>query len=312
MRRPCAPASTHACSTTLLHPATARTGRSFRTPSPSLRWSKKRASDPPRLQITCTTRPSSVAFAPSGSARRRPASTGSAPEGTGCSCAPRRPGCWPMSQQLRLPALNEMSAALDWLIIGSGIHGVHIAARLLGESGVAPERLRIVDPGDRLLAHWCSRAVHDGDDPPALTGSPSPGPRPLLAPALRGQTQEAQAPQDRAVRPAQRPACPGPLQCALRPGGGDLRARQPPHPGSGHEVLGRATRAASMRQLSSRRETGRRTTSYWSSARARGSPARKDKGADPGHALSSTYSLERMRERGSWTGIRVKTRLASY
>ena len=37
--------------------------------------------------------------------------------------------------------------ALDWLIIGGGIHGMHIAARLLGESGVAPERLRIVDPG---------------------------------------------------------------------------------------------------------------------------------------------------------------------
>ena len=32
--------------------------------------------------------------------------------------------------------------ALDWLIIGGGIHGMHIAARLLGESGVAPERLR--------------------------------------------------------------------------------------------------------------------------------------------------------------------------
>lgn len=44
--------------------------------------------------------------------------------------------------------------SLDWLIVGGGIHGVHIAARLLGEAGVAPERLRIVDPGERLLERW--------------------------------------------------------------------------------------------------------------------------------------------------------------
>ena len=43
---------------------------------------------------------------------------------------------------------------LDWLIIGGGIHGVHIAARLIGEAGVDPDRLRIVDPGERLLERW--------------------------------------------------------------------------------------------------------------------------------------------------------------
>ena len=43
---------------------------------------------------------------------------------------------------------------LDWLIIGGGIHGVHIAARLIGEAGVEPDRLRIVDPGARLLERW--------------------------------------------------------------------------------------------------------------------------------------------------------------
>ncbi len=43
---------------------------------------------------------------------------------------------------------------LDWLIIGGGIHGTHIAARLIGDAGVAPERLRIVDPADRLLSQW--------------------------------------------------------------------------------------------------------------------------------------------------------------
>ncbi|MEM7448867.1 MAG: FAD/NAD(P)-binding protein [Myxococcota bacterium] len=43
---------------------------------------------------------------------------------------------------------------LDWLIIGGGIHGVHIAARLLGEADVSPEQIRIVDPGEHLLARW--------------------------------------------------------------------------------------------------------------------------------------------------------------
>ena len=50
---------------------------------------------------------------------------------------------------------------LDWLIIGGGIHGVHIAARLLGEAKVSPDRLRIVDPAERLLARWrtCTEAT---------------------------------------------------------------------------------------------------------------------------------------------------------
>jgi len=43
---------------------------------------------------------------------------------------------------------------LDWVIIGGGIHGVHIAARLIGEVGVDLEHIRIVDPGDRLLERW--------------------------------------------------------------------------------------------------------------------------------------------------------------
>ncbi len=51
---------------------------------------------------------------------------------------------------------------LDWLIIGGGIHGVHIAARLLGDAGVAPERLRIVDPSDRLIARWRACAATTG------------------------------------------------------------------------------------------------------------------------------------------------------
>ena len=46
----------------------------------------------------------------------------------------------------------------DWLIVGGGIHGVHIAARLLGEAGVEPDRLRIVDP-DQESPHLARRAT---------------------------------------------------------------------------------------------------------------------------------------------------------
>ena len=63
-----------------------------------------------------------------------------------------------------------MLPALDWLIIGGGIHGVHIAARLLGESCVTSERLRIVDPSNRLLSRWRSCA-----DTTGMTHLRSPG-----------------------------------------------------------------------------------------------------------------------------------------
>ncbi|MGF1508442.1 MAG: FAD/NAD(P)-binding protein [Myxococcota bacterium] len=42
----------------------------------------------------------------------------------------------------------------DWLIIGGGIHGVHIAARLIVEGGVDTQQIRIVDPAERLLSRW--------------------------------------------------------------------------------------------------------------------------------------------------------------
>ena len=49
----------------------------------------------------------------------------------------------------------------DWAIVGGGIHGVHIALRLLEEGGVSRDRLRIVDPADRLLTRWheCTRVT---------------------------------------------------------------------------------------------------------------------------------------------------------
>lgn len=43
---------------------------------------------------------------------------------------------------------------LDWLIIGGGIHGVHLAVRLLGEAQCPADELRILDPEPHLLARW--------------------------------------------------------------------------------------------------------------------------------------------------------------
>ena len=66
---------------------------------------------------------------------------------------------------------------LDWLIIGGGIHGVHLAARLLGEAGVERDALRIIDPNKTLerwrvrtevtgMSHLRSPAVHHLDIDP--------------------------------------------------------------------------------------------------------------------------------------------------
>lgn len=50
---------------------------------------------------------------------------------------------------------------LDWLIIGGGLHGTHLALVLMGRGGIAPERLRILDPHEELLAQWerCTTAT---------------------------------------------------------------------------------------------------------------------------------------------------------
>ena len=39
---------------------------------------------------------------------------------------------------------------LDWLVIGGGPHGVHVAARLLGEADVPRDKVRILDDEDVL------------------------------------------------------------------------------------------------------------------------------------------------------------------
>lgn len=49
---------------------------------------------------------------------------------------------------------HTASEALDWVIIGGGIHGVHLAVRLISEADVDPKRLRIIDPGPGLLDSW--------------------------------------------------------------------------------------------------------------------------------------------------------------
>lgn len=52
--------------------------------------------------------------------------------------------------------------SLDWLIIGGGIHGVHLAARLIDEAQVSPDRLLIVDGHARLLARWRACTANTG------------------------------------------------------------------------------------------------------------------------------------------------------
>ena len=48
--------------------------------------------------------------------------------------------------------------SLGWLIVGGGIHGVHVAARLIGEGRVPPDQVQILDPEPALLARWRSRS----------------------------------------------------------------------------------------------------------------------------------------------------------
>lgn len=43
---------------------------------------------------------------------------------------------------------------LDWLVIGGGPHGVHAAARLIGEAGISRDKVRILDDEATLLARW--------------------------------------------------------------------------------------------------------------------------------------------------------------
>jgi len=48
--------------------------------------------------------------------------------------------------------------SLSWLIVGGGIHGVHVAARLIGEGRVPSEEVQILDPEPELLTRWRVRS----------------------------------------------------------------------------------------------------------------------------------------------------------
>ena len=61
-----------------------------------------------------------------------------------------------------LTTAHADSVRVPWLIVGGGIHGVHIATRLLGE-GVTTE-LCIVDPEQALLSKWKNRTAATGMD----------------------------------------------------------------------------------------------------------------------------------------------------
>jgi len=51
---------------------------------------------------------------------------------------------------------------LDWLIIGGGIHGTHLAHVLVNQYGFGADDVRILDPYERLLATWTQRADNTG------------------------------------------------------------------------------------------------------------------------------------------------------
>ncbi len=51
---------------------------------------------------------------------------------------------------------------LDWLIIGGGIHGTHLALVLTQRAGVAPHQIRILDPHATLLARWHACTANTG------------------------------------------------------------------------------------------------------------------------------------------------------
>ncbi|MCH2185298.1 NAD(P)/FAD-dependent oxidoreductase [Myxococcota bacterium] len=51
---------------------------------------------------------------------------------------------------------------LDWVIVGGGPHGVHIAARLIAEAGVSRQAIKIVDDEEVLLARWRRCTANSG------------------------------------------------------------------------------------------------------------------------------------------------------
>jgi thioredoxin reductase len=57
---------------------------------------------------------------------------------------------------------KEDISTISWLIVGGGIHGVHIATRLLASEHAQPSSLRIIDDNEFLLHSWKSRTANTG------------------------------------------------------------------------------------------------------------------------------------------------------
>ena len=51
---------------------------------------------------------------------------------------------------------------MEWVIIGGGIHGVHLAVRLIGEARIPKTRIRIIDPAPSLLHAWHRCSMNTG------------------------------------------------------------------------------------------------------------------------------------------------------
>ncbi len=60
------------------------------------------------------------------------------------------------------PKENHAAIDIPWLIVGGGIHGVHIATRLLGNGGISPANVCIIDENESLLQKWKSRTAATG------------------------------------------------------------------------------------------------------------------------------------------------------
>ena len=57
---------------------------------------------------------------------------------------------------------NSIPKVIPWLVVDGGIHGVHIAARLIGDNKVAAQDICIVDDHEKLLQAWKTRTSNTG------------------------------------------------------------------------------------------------------------------------------------------------------
>ena len=57
---------------------------------------------------------------------------------------------------------SPSTSPLEWVIIGGGPIGVHLAVRLLATGSIPPSQIRIVDPGEALLQRWTTCTSRTG------------------------------------------------------------------------------------------------------------------------------------------------------